>query len=70
MNYKVAYIKNRNFFQYEIFSKSGALIFKVEQFRNMQDAEMQAKIKIRKLLSNNAASRLSDSKKGYGNGKI
>jgi len=49
MDFKVTYVKNGNCYQYEILAKSGALLLRTSHFRNMQDAEMQAKIKIRML---------------------
>ena len=57
MDFKVSYVKNSSCYQYEILSKSGALLLRTSHFRSMQDAEMQAKIKIRMIESVNVASR-------------
>jgi len=49
MKYKLTYVKTGSCYQYEIFTESGALLHKVLPFSSMQEAEMQAKIKIRML---------------------
>jgi len=49
LTFKTEYLKTGSCYQYEIFSKSGALLLRMSHFKNMQDAEMHAKIKIRML---------------------
>jgi len=51
MDFKVSYVKNSSCYQYEILSKSGALLLRTSHFKSMQEAEMQAKIKIRMIES-------------------
>jgi hypothetical protein len=47
-NYKVKYTGN-NAYQYEIFNKQGTVIVKQEFYKNAHDAELFAKIHIKKL---------------------